>query len=71
MPGRKSVRIGIRLPDHQHRRRRLAWESAWRSFLSLRDPAALPMVVREKLDHLQPTEAPDSTHPASTSERTQ
>ena len=42
MPWRKSVRNGIRMPEHQYRRRRPALESAWRSFLSLCDPAALP-----------------------------
>ena len=37
-----SVAIPIRMTNLQDCARRPALESAWRSFLSLRDPAALP-----------------------------
>ena len=66
MPGRKSVRVPIRVPEFLDRGCRLALETAWRSFLSLRDPAALDgtagppgrLSLGEKLDHAQPTVAP-------------
>ena len=41
MPERKSIRIPIRMPELHDRGRRHALKYAWRSLLSLRDPAAL------------------------------